>query len=90
MTRNSLPGSIWTRLKYGLLLTGALLSRAIAVVGLRSLDYAFKRRNSQQELRHLSRPLRFLVSLGYWMLGGVTTGNWNEPSQSTRPTSELP
>lgn len=85
-TARSLPGTVWARLKVGLTLLGALAQRGIAVLGLRSLDYAFQRNRS----RELKGPLRFLVILGYWMLGGVTTGKWDSPEAPVKPSSRLP
>lgn len=86
-TAGGLPGTRWARLKDSFLLVGALVRRGIAIAGLRSLDYAFQRNRTQK----LSRPLRVLVSLGYWMIGGATnTTNWNKPGVPTKPSSELP
>jgi hypothetical protein len=86
MTNSSLPGTPAARLKNGFLLISVLIRRGAAIAGLRSLDYAFAR-NRPRELR---KPLRLLVRFGYWLLGGVTTGDRNSDSKPGRPTSELP
>jgi len=79
MPHRNLPGGIVARLQDGLLLSGALLYRGIAVIGLYSLEHAFTHQKTPDSPRQLRKPLLFFLRIGYWMLGGVTTGNWDTP-----------
>jgi hypothetical protein len=84
MRTHTLPGTLLARLQDALVLTGALVHRGIAVVGLRSLEYAFTRETRDGE-RQLRKPVLWMVRVGYWMLGGVATGKWNAPEPKTSP-----
>ena len=76
MPHRILPGTFLIRLQEIFLLTGALVQRGIAVVGLRTLEHAFTHEASEGQ-RQFRKPILFFVRLGYWMLGGVTTSKWD-------------
>ena len=89
-TDRGLPGTAWSRLRYGFLLLRALARRSVTVLSLRSLDYAFEHNRPRRfESKPLKGPLRWIVWLGYWMLGGVATGLWDLPAEPARPSSKL-
>lgn len=89
MPHRSLPGTIVARLQDGFILSGALFHRGVVVLGLRSLDQAFTRQQTQGGPRELRKPIRTLARLGYWMLGGVTTGNSDPAQTPERRTSKF-
>lgn len=89
MPHRSLPGTLFARLQEIVLLTGALVQRGIAVMGLRALEHAFTHETPDGR-RQFRKPILTFVRLGYWMLGGVATNKWDSPAAEATAAQSSP